>query len=382
MNFNIFNIFIIAGVIQGFIFTLVVLFNKKYRAKTTLFLVSLICIYSLGNLTYILPDIGVMSLTKMYNTLFLPFASLIPVLIYFYVVFFLFPNKDFNFKDKILFLPFAILLVLTLFFRIDYFLGDKSDILNPLFVRSIHINETFSVLYSIVLLTISLKKIHNVQRQQKVFNRNIIRSDLKWLFFSIATILFFTFYWAYLTFINIYTTQSEPVSFYVLWIAVAALIYWLGHIGIYKYGIIKDRKNIRQFQEKNNLYNYNDTAFNNNASLQTTEHIVALENLFTHDKIYLDSSLSLESMAKRLNLSPSYLSRIIHAELNMSFPDYLNSFRIEEAKNYLRNPEFSNYTIVAIGLEAGFNSKSSFYDVFKRTTGQTPSAFQKQHTRL
>ena len=63
--------------------------------------------------------------------------------------------------------------------------------------------------------------------------------------------------------------------------------------------------------------------------------------------------------------------------MNTSFPDYLNSFRIEEAKSYLKNPEFSKYTIVSIGLEAGFNSKSSFYSVFKKTTGETPAAFKK-----
>ena len=63
--------------------------------------------------------------------------------------------------------------------------------------------------------------------------------------------------------------------------------------------------------------------------------------------------------------------------MNTSFPDYLNSYRIEEAKSYLKNPEFSKYTIVSIGLEAGFNSKSSFYSVFKKATGQTPATFKK-----
>ena len=98
-----------------------------------------------------------------------------------------------------------------------------------------------------------------------------------------------------------------------------------------------------------------------------------------YEKLYLDSNLSLEKVAENLQLSPSYLSRIINSELNTSFPDYLNSLRVNEAKKYLINPEFSNYTIVAIGLEAGFNSRSSFYNVFKKVTGKTPMAFQKEN---
>ena len=373
MVFNIYNILIIAGVIQGFIFTGVVLFNKKYQARSTYFLVALIFVYSMSNLTYILPDIGVMTMFKMYNTLFFPFASIIPVLIYFYVVFFLNPDKQLNLKDKLLFMPFAILLILTVFFRVEYFLGEKNDVLNPLFIRTIHINETFSVLYSIVLLIVSLKKTNTVQKQQKEFNQNIIHSDLKWLFFSIAIILFFTFYWAYLTYINIFTVQTEPVSFYYLWIVVAGLIYWLGHIGIYKYGIISERKKIRQYYENNR------SQIEQTNSNSTNQYIERLNNLLINDKIYLDSNINLEIISEHLQLSPSYLSRIIHNELNTSFPDYLNSFRINEAKRYLKNPEFSNYTIVAIGLEAGFNSRSSFYNVFKKVTGKTPMAYQKEN---
>ncbi len=111
------------------------------------------------------------------------------------------------------------------------------------------------------------------------------------------------------------------------------------------------------------------------------EHIVALEHLLSKEKIYLDSKLTLETVARKLNLSTSHLSRILKAELQTNFTEYLNSYRIKEAKDYLQNPEFSKYTIVAVGLEAGFNSKSAFFHVFKKTTGQTPLEFKKEHLR-
>ena len=99
--------------------------------------------------------------------------------------------------------------------------------------------------------------------------------------------------------------------------------------------------------------------------------------MINRDKIHLDNNITLESVAEKLNLNKSYLSRLINSELKMNFSDYLNSVRVEEAKSYISNPEFSNYTLVAIGLEAGFNSKSAFNNAFKKFTGLTPSEYRK-----
>ena len=99
-------------------------------------------------------------------------------------------------------------------------------------------------------------------------------------------------------------------------------------------------------------------------------------------KRYRDSDLTLDRIADELDLSNSYLSRIIKAELGVGFVDYVNTLRVEEAKLYLLKPEFSNYTLVSIGIEAGFNSKSAFYSSFKKITGQTPSDFKKAQQNL
>ena len=380
MTFNIYNILIIAGIIQGFIFTVVVLFNKKYRERSTIFLTSLIFIYSLGNLMYMLPDIGLMSLLDMYNYWFFPFSSIIPVLIYFYVVLFLDSTKSIMLIEKLLFLPFIIILIVVLIFKFRYVLGFENTIINPIYVKTIHINEVFSVLLSLILILILFKKVLHKQKLQKEFDIYIVRQDLKWMLLTLIIIFLFTIDWAYLTYKNIFTKPTEEISFYSLWIGIAATIYWLGHIGIYKYGIIADRKKIRKFLHSNipNIKNTNSIGSSTDytTSKHNNDYIKALENLLVDKKIFLDSSLTLETVAEQLQLSPSYLSRIIHNEMNTSFPDYLNSFRIEEAKSYLKNPEFSKYTIVSIGLEAGFNSKSAFYGVFKKVTGKTPSAFK------
>lgn len=376
MNFNIFNIIIISGVIQGFLFTAVVLSSKKYRAKSTLFLALLIFTYSLGNLQYMLPDIGAMPMLEMYKYVYLPLATIIPVLIYLYVVKFLFPER--RIKGKLwLYLPFLISMVVTIVYRLLFTVSNNHEALFPSYGRFVRAVEIFSVLFSLALVSMAIKKVHSSEKDQKQIRVSEIRTDLTWLKITLFVIWIFTIVWAYLTYLNMFVAGSSP-NFYWLWIAIAVTIYWLGHVGIYKYGILVERQNIKDHLEKTSLYqkptkNQESTANGN------SKHLGKLIHLLERDKAYLNPNLTLEIVAEHLQLSPSYVSRIIHEQMHTSFAEYVNSFRIKEVKNYLKNPEFSKYTITSIGLEAGFNSKSSFYDVFKKSTGKTPMAYKKEH---
>ncbi|MEM8764279.1 MAG: helix-turn-helix domain-containing protein [Bacteroidota bacterium] len=97
------------------------------------------------------------------------------------------------------------------------------------------------------------------------------------------------------------------------------------------------------------------------------------------EKSYANPDLSLETASTHLSISPGYLSQLINAISGTSFPEFINALRVNEAKQLLMDPEYANYTIVAVGLEAGFNSKSAFYNAFKRQTGQTPSEYRSRY---
>jgi AraC-like DNA-binding protein len=102
-----------------------------------------------------------------------------------------------------------------------------------------------------------------------------------------------------------------------------------------------------------------------------------LDFLMKEAKIYRDPNLGLDSMAKKLNISGNYLSQLVNKLSGHNFTDYVNRYRIEDAKSKLRNPNFINYTIIAIALESGFNSKSTFYSAFKKLTGISPKEYRK-----
>lgn len=107
-----------------------------------------------------------------------------------------------------------------------------------------------------------------------------------------------------------------------------------------------------------------------------------LEQLVRFKKIYRDPNLSLISTAELLGISSCYLSNMVNSIINMSFIDYINNYRIADIKQNLNCCQYHHYTILSVGLEAGFNSKSTFYSAFKKHTGMTPSEYKVQTLNL
>jgi len=92
-------------------------------------------------------------------------------------------------------------------------------------------------------------------------------------------------------------------------------------------------------------------------------------------KVYCDANLSLPEVARRIEVGIHQLSQAINEKTGFNFNDYLNIYRIEEAKSLLSSKEYEKLTIDAIASKAGFQSKSTFYSAFKKHTGITPKQF-------
>jgi AraC-like DNA-binding protein len=101
------------------------------------------------------------------------------------------------------------------------------------------------------------------------------------------------------------------------------------------------------------------------------------KNVVNSEKLYLDFDLKLNTLADKLDKSIHHISQAINQNAKISFPDFINGFRIEEAKKKLL--ESKPDTILAISLDVGFNSKAAFYTAFKKNTQLTPTEFKKIH---
>jgi AraC-like DNA-binding protein len=98
-----------------------------------------------------------------------------------------------------------------------------------------------------------------------------------------------------------------------------------------------------------------------------------IETAFRTQRLHLDANLSLKTLAAATSVSEINLSQTFSRRFGQTFFDYVNGWRIEEAKALLTS---SNDTILAVALEAGFNSRSAFYNAFNEVAGQTPAAFR------
>lgn len=99
--------------------------------------------------------------------------------------------------------------------------------------------------------------------------------------------------------------------------------------------------------------------------------------LLEDEHIYLNEELTLGSMAKEIPTTDKKLSTLINHHLHTNFYDLINSYRVQVVKQKLASKEFQHLTILAIALDSGFKSKTSFNRIFKRETGLSPSAYKK-----
>ncbi|MFD1161454.1 helix-turn-helix domain-containing protein [Hwangdonia seohaensis] len=368
MTLNIYNTLILAGIIQGFIFSIVVFTSKKYRHRCIYYLIALILCFTLSNLQYFLSDAEIITRVDMHNFIFFPLGSLIPVLIYFYVIIFLYPSKKIVTQEKLLYIPFLFFLIFTFVYRVSIISHVENKVSYTVFGYFLSVQELGGLILTIAILTYLIFKLKKFKKSQNRLDFNIIHGDLNWLTITLIIFVALTLLWMVLAIDNIFFSNFST-SFYALWVSISATIYWLGYIGIYKFKVLEQRKTIRR--------SVNKTQQPIHLKSEKNEYIQKLEDLFQKDKIYLNPNLTLDRVADTLNISTSHLSRIINTELGVGFTEYLNRFRVEEAKRLLNTPDFFNYTIIAIGLEAGFNSKSAFFNVFKKITGKTPHEYRK-----
>ena len=103
-----------------------------------------------------------------------------------------------------------------------------------------------------------------------------------------------------------------------------------------------------------------------------------LLTLMTTKKPYLEPKLSLAQLAEKLGVLPNHLSQIINQYEEKNFYDFVNEYRVEEFIILAKKDTDKNFNLLGLAYEAGFNSKSSFNQVFKKLKGKTPSQFVKE----
>ena len=99
-----------------------------------------------------------------------------------------------------------------------------------------------------------------------------------------------------------------------------------------------------------------------------------LRKAMEKDHLHRDPNLSLWALSRHIGASPNYVSQTLNEVIGESFFDFVNGYRIAEAMTRL---ETTNDNVLTITYDVGFNARSSFYNAFKRVSGQTPTDYRK-----
>ena len=108
---------------------------------------------------------------------------------------------------------------------------------------------------------------------------------------------------------------------------------------------------------------------------ELSDTIRIIDESFANKKLYKEQGLTINKLAERLDISPRYLSWLLNNHYKLRFNDFINNYRVAYIKQQIESGALKNITLEALASEAGFSSRSTFYNVFKKNTGLSPAEF-------
>lgn len=367
-NFTIFDVLLVAGIFQGILLIVFLQLTKLPNKGANQILAILITFTTIMLF-------GRVALYK-YNEFWLwRFAIFIDIIIflagplyYSYIRRSLFEEDSvFNIK-WFHFIPAGIHLAISVYYlqftMNEYFILYKEGklFLNYLIVE-------FSGLCSLTFyLFISLKLLKKYTRIETAL---VSRKSLVIRYLSNFTrvIALVCFCW-WLSFVSTYVFQVylPLLNYNFMWICISFLIYMIGYFAL------KQPEIFRIALKKEKLDRLNETEIE---ALKER-----LKFLIEEEHIYTQADLTLKQFSEKLNTSNNNLSWLLNNIYDQSFYEFINSLRLNAFIKKIERLEHKKVTILALALEVGFNSKSTFNKVFKSTYGCTPSQYIKNNLEV
>jgi AraC-like DNA-binding protein len=228
---------------------------------------------------------------------------------------------------------------------------------------------------SYAILTVILLNKH--EKRMELFNADRTSVDINWIKKIIIGLLFITLY------MTIYTVvvQQDSLSIFGNIMLLASVLFTAYHALQQKEIFILNEEEIKQVLEVEDV-----ESIDNKIKLITDEALPEqmhkLEKIMVYEKPYLLNDLSLQKLAEIMDMTPHQLSYLLNVGFKENFFLFVNKYRVEEVKKKLRDPKYSYLSVIGIGFDSGFNSKTAFNTVFKKLTGNTPSQYQKMSSEL
>ncbi len=312
------------------------------------------------------------------NIIGLPAYFLAPIF-YLSISYFIKPNRIWRTKDN---LHFLFGLIFSIFIIGILSFADNPDNLlknNAEFIKIFTIfTYAFLMLFPLQLIVygfFTYKKLKKHQKSIKIFSSNTENIDLKWLENIVLIINILLAIWVFDMLLSLSSENFSIINFF-LFIGVFFIAYhFIKQKEIYPFSISEKREIIEIIEESESVDNKRKLIDDE----KLEQYKIELLELMDSKKPFLDSEISLVKLAIEMDCTPHLLSYIINNGFDENFYQLINRFRIEEAKKMILDPKMNHLSLLGIGFQVGFNSKSVFNTTFKKITEQTPSEFKKNN---
>jgi AraC-like DNA-binding protein len=300
--------------------------------------------------------------------------------------------KKFRKQDYLHFVPACIgFLLLMPFFilsgpeKIDAILSHKPtyyEILGEVFYFA-------SIIQGVIYCSLSIKYIREYHKKVKENFSNIEARTLYWLQTILTIVLVILILGPLAS--SVLHNQFSQYIFNVLYITIGSSIYITSFYMLTQNSLFVENYftdypivgNIDPKQDSNDqsevlieeeVLNLSNFQLDHDYSMSI---IQKLETTMRQENLYLYHDLSLNTVAQKIKIPRHHISHVLNKMLNTNFFDYINKYRVDEAKRKIEDESLSNYTLIALGLEAGFNSKASFYRNFRKYENMTPLEYKQ-----
>ncbi len=363
---TIFNSIIFVSIGIGFTFGLLLIFTKRENINANRFLGFLPIIIALWNCWVLGIDF------KLYSSF--PYLNLIPFqyslglgpCVYFYTKYITNSGFTFNKNHLFHFVPVCIETFLSIFQGVE---GIQNNLANYETITFFIFSPILQLCSIISLVIYGIKSLKLIKKYHIWLHENYSNTDrynLSWLYRLLLILIVLWLLWVPYTVIDyaIFDYNLGVKHYYPLYMLMAIITIWISAEAFLRPEVIL-LDHIKKSPQK--------------IAAQSDEFIEQgtwLKNQMERNLFYLNSELTLHSLAKDLNLHPNNLSKIINEGLQKSFSDFVNEYRVNAVTLKLNDPNYDHITLLGIGFDCGFSSKATFNRVFKKNIGKTPREYK------
>ena len=387
------HIIILLGAIQGVFLTVALLTRRRNRTANRLLAAAMIA-FSIGMATTVYHAAGLEQRFPHFFGLAYPLPFLYGPLIYLYAVAAADQGYRLTRRDVLHFVPFLAVLIMGIPVytmsgseKIAWFHSLRAGDV-PLWIQIV---DPFKYLSGVAYVVATILLLRRHREQVKNSYSSTERVNLRWLLWlgGWATAI-------WILAIGIEVAQSTgwvsiPRGEDLVSLAVAILVYGIGYMGlrqteVYHYETAEHPIPVQAVaepspgdvpvaqQSREAEAAYERSGLSDVEARRLKGKLLALMDA---ERPWKNSELTLADLADRLKTTPHKLSEVLNTEIGETFYDFVNGYRVREVQRRIAAGEARTLKILSLALDAGFASKSTFNQVFKKHTSQTPSDFRQ-----